>query len=149
TITCTQKVTVNDAENPVVVCPPNVVVSTGSGLCTAVVNDTALGTAIATDNCPGVTVTRSGVPAGNIFAKGTTTLTYTATDANGNTTTCTQVVIVSDNEKPNITCPANVIVNTATGQCSAVVSDVTLGTAAATDNCLGVTITRSGVPAGN
>ncbi len=40
------------------------------------------------------TVTRSGVPAGNLFAVGTTTITYKAVDAAGNTTTLTQTVTI-------------------------------------------------------
>ena len=42
-----------------------------------------------------MTIVRSGVPAGNVFPVGTTTITYTATDASGNVTTGTQTVTVS------------------------------------------------------
>jgi len=48
-----------------------------------------------------VTVTRS--PTGNTFAVGTTTITWTATDAAGNTTTATQNVTVIDDTPPVIT----------------------------------------------
>ena len=64
---------------------------------------------------------------------GTTTVTWTATDAAGNTQTCTQTVTVSDTEKPTITCPANVSVVADAGLCTA--TAVALGTATATDNC--------------
>ena len=64
---------------------------------------------------------------------GTTTVTWTATDAAGNTQTCTQSVTVSDTEKPIITCPANVSVAADAGLCTA--TAVTLGTPTATDNC--------------
>src|SRR5207302_1788692 len=54
-----------------------------------------LGTATATDNSgSAVTITRSGVPAGNLFPIGVTTITYTATDAAGNVTSGTQTVTV-------------------------------------------------------
>jgi hypothetical protein len=43
------------------------------------------------------------VPAGNAFPVGTTTITYTATDAAGNTSTATQTVTVLDNTPPVIT----------------------------------------------
>jgi hypothetical protein len=48
-------------------------------------------------------VTRGGVPSGNIFPGGTTTITYSATDAHGNTGTATQTVTVIDNTAPTIT----------------------------------------------
>ena len=60
-----------------------------------VVTDAELGTASATDNSGSVTIVRTGVPAGNVFPVGTTTITYTATDAAGNVTTATQTVTVS------------------------------------------------------
>src|SRR5262249_3045128 len=111
-----------------------------------------LGTATAQDNCPGVVVTRAGVPSGNLFPVGVTIVTYTATDRSGNTAQAQQTVTVNDNTPPVLTAPANVSVNTGAGAttCSAVVSNATLGTATATDNCPGIgSITRTGVPAGN
>jgi hypothetical protein len=48
-------------------------------------------------------VTRSGVPAGNVFPVGNTTVTYSATDAAGHTVSATQVVTVVDNTAPVIT----------------------------------------------
>src|SRR5205814_189683 len=75
------------------------------------------------------------------FLVGTTTVTSTATDASGNTSQCTFNVTVLDAQAPVITCPANVTVNAAPGQCG---SNVTF-TVTATDNC-GVTNLTS-VPA--
>lgn len=46
-----------------------------------------------TDNCSGVVLT-SNHPCGEIFPPGVTTVEYTATDASGNTTTCTFTVTV-------------------------------------------------------
>ena len=57
---------------------------------------------IAIDNCSGLSVTRSGVPANNLFPIGETTITYTATDANGNSTSVKQMVTVIDNTPPVI-----------------------------------------------
>ena len=59
------------------------------------IGDAQLGTATASDNSGSVTIDRTGVPAGNVFPVGTTTITYTATDASGNVTTVTQTVTVS------------------------------------------------------
>jgi hypothetical protein len=71
---------------------------TGAGAtsCAAFVADSALGTASATDSCPGMVLTRTGVPAGNVFMAGTTTITYTATDAAGQSSAVTQTVTVID-----------------------------------------------------
>jgi len=156
TSTGVQLVTVTEspAIPPTIQAPGNVTVNTGAGatICGTVISDATLGTATAQDNCPGVTVTRAGVPSGNLFPVGTTIITYTATDRSGNTAQAQQTVVVNDNTPPVLTAPPNVSVNTGAGAttCSAVVSNATLGTATATDNCPGLgSITRTGVPAGN
>jgi HYR domain-containing protein len=96
-----------------------------------------------------VTVTRTGVPAGNFFPVGDTFINYTATDRSGNTAMATQKVTVTDTTPPSITAPPNVTASTGPGAttCDTIVSNTTLGTATATDNCGAVTITRS--PSGN
>jgi uncharacterized repeat protein (TIGR01451 family) len=102
----TRIVNVVDTTKPVVTAPANVTVNTGSGntSCTVVVSNATLGTASAADSCQGsLSTTRTGVPAGNIFPAGTTTITYSATDAAGNTGTATQTVTVIDNTVPTIT----------------------------------------------
>ena len=108
TVTATQIITVVDNTPPVVTAPGPVTLYTGPNATTCGVTvsnlDTTFGTGSATDNCPGVgAVTRSGVPSGNVFPVGTTTLTYSATDAHGNTGSATQVVTVVDNTPPVIT----------------------------------------------
>ncbi|MES1224820.1 MAG: HYR domain-containing protein, partial [Bacteroidota bacterium] len=40
----------------------------------------------------------------NVYPVGTTTVTWTATDNHGHTATCTQDVVVTDNENPNAVC---------------------------------------------
>ena len=132
--TCTQSVQVKDNIPPSISCPANVSATTNSG-CNA--TGVSLGTPIATDNCTGVTVTNNAPTA---FPKGTTTVTWTATDASGNVTTCTQTVTVTDNVPPSISCAANVQVNTNAG-CTA--TGVNLGTPTVTDNCTGVTVSNN------
>ncbi|HUS10886.1 MAG TPA: HYR domain-containing protein [Pyrinomonadaceae bacterium] len=155
----TQTVTVTEspAVNPTITAPADVTLFTGAGAtsCGVTVSnlDAALGTATASDNCPGVTVARSGVPAGNVFPVGNTTITYTATDKSGNTASDTQVVTVEDNTPPVVTAPAAVTLFTGPGatSCSVTVTnlDGTFGTGSATDNCPGVgAVSRSGVPSG-
>jgi hypothetical protein len=84
--------------------PPAITAHSGQGTaCQAFVSDAALGTASAQDACSGaLSVMRSGVPEGNIFPVGTTTITYTATDVVGNTTRATQVITVLDAQAPTI-----------------------------------------------
>ncbi|MBL7822498.1 MAG: HYR domain-containing protein, partial [Saprospiraceae bacterium] len=144
TATCSFTVTVNDTEAPQISCPNNITVSTDAGLCTAVVNYT---TPVGTDNCPGVTTARiAGLASGAAFPKGTTNVTYEATDAGGVKASCTFIVTVNDNELPQITCPANIVVSNTTGQCAAVV----IYTApVGTDNCAGAnTIQTAGLASG-
>jgi hypothetical protein len=136
--TCTQVVNVTDNVNPVITCPADVNLTTDAGLCTS---GASIGTATAIDNCAGATVS-GPVPSGP-YAVGSTTVTWTATDANGNTSTCTQVINVSDNENPFITCPAAANISIDAGQCT---SSASIGTATATDNCSTPIVTAS--PAG-
>lgn len=108
---CIQLITVNDITAPVISCPANMTVTTPTGSCTAVVNFTPT----ATDNCSGA-VTIVSVPAsGSVFPLGTTTVTSTATDVCGNSSTCTFTVTVLDGQLPVIsTQPANRTVCTGT-----------------------------------
>jgi len=109
--------------------------------------DTTLGTAITNDNCPGtITVARGGVPAGNTFPLGDTTITYTATDAHGNSSApVTQKVTVVDNTPPVVAKPADITVylplnTTATSMVVNYPNPLTT----ATDNCAGqITITAN------
>jgi hypothetical protein len=122
-------VTVNDTEKPVINgLPANISVSNDAGVCGAKVNWTA---ATASDNCAGATIASSHV-SGQQFPVGTTTVTYTATDAAGNTTSETFTVTVNDIEKPTIMAPAAIQVSNDAGQCTAVVS---IGNAVTGDNC--------------
>ena len=66
-------------------------------------SDATLGMTTAQSPCSTVNVTRSGVPTGNIFPVKNTTITYMATDADGNTAAATQAVTVIDNTPPTIT----------------------------------------------
>ena len=101
---CTQTITVEDHENPVIVCPAPIVQGNDPGTCSATVNP---GQPTATDNCDSsltITSTRSDGQAMNApYPKGTTTITWRATDDSGNYKECTQTVTVVDNEKPTFT----------------------------------------------
>ena len=142
TATCSFTVTVNDNTNPTIGCPSNITTNAGSGACSAVVSYAAPSVS---DNCPGVSASlTSGQTSGTSFPTGTTTVAYTATDASGNTASCSFTVTVNDNQNPSISCPSNQTVNAASGTCAA---NVSYTTPTATDNCPGVTVALLSGPA--
>src|SRR5207244_6283401 len=102
---------------------------------------------MATDNAPGVTlagVRSDGAALSASFPGGTTTITWTATDASGNTATATQTVTVSDVESPAISgMPADMTVST-----SSTSAIVNWTQPVATDNCPGVTLSSDSHPGG-
>jgi hypothetical protein len=98
-------VTVVDNTNPVISGNPgNMTVYTGAGRTTC--NQTATWTApTATDNCTSpVSVSSTHAP-GDVFPIGTSTVTYTFTDAAGNSDATSFTVTVVDNTNPVIACP--------------------------------------------
>jgi hypothetical protein len=116
--TCSFNVHTKDVTAPIITCPANVTASSTSNSCTAV--GVALGTPIATDGCGIATITNNA-PA--IYNAGTTVVTYTVTDINGLTNTCTQNVLVADSTAPTITCPGNIIYTNALNACYSAVNN--------------------------
>ena len=107
----------------------DITLSNDAGICGAVATWTD---PTATDNC-GVASLTGTHASGATFAVGTTTVTYTAVDVNGNQSTASFTVTVTDDEDPSITgTPANISLNNDAGNCTAVAS-WTAPTAA--DNC--------------
>jgi hypothetical protein len=145
TSTATTTFTVNDTTAPSLSAPANVTVNTGAGAiaCGAVVTEAQLGAATATDNAGTVSISRDGVPSGNIFPVGTTTVTYTATDGSGNSTQATQTVTVIDNTAPSLTAPAPATATAAFNGLAAVPN--VLAATTASDNCGPVTLSQSPV----
>ncbi len=142
--------TVKDTTAPIITCPGNITTSNDPGSCSATVNP---GTATATDNCDTnqtITGTRSDGQALNApYPKGTTTITWTASDhaSPANQSSCTQTVTVNDTENPTISCPGNITRNNDPGVCGAV---VTYTTPVGSDNCPGATtVQTAGLPSGS
>ena len=124
-----------DEEDPSITCPSDITVNTDIDQCGAVVN---FDMATAEDNSGEVTVEQTSGPAsGTVFPTGTTTITYTATDAAGNTSECSFDITVEDDQAPAIDCPDDIMVDAEVGADSAV---VTYPAVTATDNCEGVTV---------
>jgi len=142
---CSFEVTVNDTEDPTFGSVADINVNTDINICGAVVTFSA---PTATDNCEGtvVTLNEGSLASGSEFPVGTTTVTYTATDAAGNTTSVSFNVIVTDNQDPTITCPANVNQSTDAGESFAI---VTFEDATATDNCEVTVEQTSGLTSGS
>src|SRR5581483_824780 len=102
---------VADNEPPAITCPSDVTVNTDPGMCSAA--HVSHGTATGSDNCTPVTISGSRSDGGGLddsYPKGTTTITWTVTDLSGNHASCTQRITVVDNEPPQISCPANIVV---------------------------------------
>ena len=104
-----------DNELPVFTgCPSNMTVNVDAGLCTKQVDWTI---PTVTDNC-GIQTLDVTASAGETISTpvvgtnratittGITTITYTATDTNGNVKTCVFTITVTDNIAPIINCPA-------------------------------------------
>lgn len=129
---CEFTVTVNDMEDPLIVCPSNIVKSNDAGLCSAVVTYTP---PVGIDNCPGAITTQTGgLGTGATFPVGETTETYLVRDAAGNIDDCSFTVTVKDAEAPVLlTCPGNIVVDNDPGLCGARV-DYALPTFS--DNCV-------------
>ncbi len=114
---CSFQVTVNDIQPPVInSCPADITVPVNNAGCTAIVNWTA---PTATDNCASPLLTSTS-NSGSVFPVGTTPVTYTATDASGNSTTCSFNVTVTNNLAATATSTDAQCFNTST--CSAMMN---------------------------
>ena len=127
TSTQTQNVIITDTTAPVA---DLVALADVTDQCEVLASNVSVPTA--TDNCGGAVTATHNVTF-PITAQGTTVITWTYTDVNGNTSTQTQNVIITDNTAPVADLPtlADVVM-----ECEVLASDVTIPTA--TDNCGGV-----------
>jgi HYR domain/Secretion system C-terminal sorting domain len=98
---CVQTITVVDTTLPTITCPANFTVGNDPGVCGAVVT---YADPVGSDTCGATTITQiAGLASGSTFLTGTTTNTFEATDACGNTETCSFTVTVEDNIAPVLT----------------------------------------------
>ncbi|MDP3199749.1 MAG: T9SS type A sorting domain-containing protein [Algoriphagus sp.] len=126
-----QTIKVTDNQAPVIITNQDQNLTTEAGLCTASFEATAT----ATDNCSvgAPTGIRSdNKPLADSYPVGTTTITWTVNDANGNPAVpVVQTITVTDNQAPVITTNQNQNLTTEAGLCTASFE----ATASATDNC--------------
>ncbi|EDM43848.1 hyalin repeat protein [unidentified eubacterium SCB49] len=135
---CTFTLTVEDNTAPIITCPSDQTVDVDTDCAFIVPDFTSLATA--TDNCGTPTMTQTPI-IGTVLSTGTTVVTLTADDGNGQTSECTFTLTVEDNTAPVITCPSDQTVDVDT-DCEFTVPDFT-SLATATDNCGTPTITQS------
>ena len=115
---------------PGITCPADKIVNL-NGNCALLVPAAA---AMVSDNCGGTPTQVQSPAVGTLLASGegvTHTLTITATDASGNTNSCTLLLIGDDKTKPNIICPPDRIINLS-ANCTWTVPFLT---ATVSDNC--------------
>lgn len=108
TTPCTFKVTLKDVAKPVIQCPANQTVEADMN-CAGTVGSWALVSKM--DNCTAsgsITESQDLMPGAPLSGhNGTSTVTLTANDGNGNTETCQFSVTLKDIAPPVIQCPAN------------------------------------------
>jgi len=127
-----------------IVCPPDLSIYTDINTCTSYITD-KLNASFDRENTTSVTWEMQGATEGRsrltgfnqindyTFNEGTTIVTYTATDLQQNTATCSFTVTISDNQVPRFTYfPDNIIVYTEPEKCDATVIWDNPGV---TDNC--------------
>ncbi|MCB0457769.1 MAG: HYR domain-containing protein, partial [Flavobacteriaceae bacterium] len=124
---------------PVISCPANITADNAVGQCGAVVNFAAVAVDTEDGNISGSIVYTPDT--GSFFPVGTTTVTASVTDSDGNTSTCTFDVTVVDVEDPVVTCSDITVDLDATGNVTVLPGDV----ASVTDNCPGTTLQFQGI----
>ncbi len=143
TASCVMEVYVVDVTPPVITCPPSVTLSTDPNTCTAVAMFMC---PVAPDNCSGSANPEQnlGLPSGSAFPLGVNVVGFQATDASGNSSTCTFTITVEDNDPPYLSCPFDIVKNTDPGLCSAI---TTWSAPTTHDNCDVPTLMQTGGPA--
>src|SRR5439155_17020391 len=131
--TCTQTITVKDTTAPAISCPAAVTVACASAVPAP---DTASVTA--SDNCGGAPVISfvgDSMSASNCLNQFTLTRTYRATDACGNSQTCTQTIAVTDTLPSALCLPDALPIS-----CASAVPAPDTASVTASDNCGGTPV---------
>lgn len=111
TSTCDATVTVVDDTDPTFTCPLDQTISL-DGSCNIIIPDLITGIIDEADACGMVTMSQDPVATTAVPSMdgGTTGVTITATDVNGNTSTCTVTLTADDTTPPTATCLATLTV---------------------------------------
>ncbi|MBI1223659.1 MAG: HYR domain-containing protein [Bacteroidetes bacterium] len=132
TTSCPAVVEVIDDLPPTIVCQPTLIVPLSGGQCTA--SPSLSNPIVLQENCAVASISNSA-PA--TFPIGSTTVNWTVTDQNGNSSICAQEIVVEDQEAPVIICPSDLTIDAAPNICGVPIQiPVIAGNpATATDNC--------------
>ncbi|HCL07115.1 MAG TPA: hypothetical protein DHW64_14725 [Chitinophagaceae bacterium] len=136
TDTAKQEVTVIDNQPPAVTVTA-ISIPAQTGRCDAIISITQPD---ASDNCGIATITgvrSDGLQLTDAFPTGTTTISWTVMDVNGNIRTATQSIQVADNQAPQIACAGNL------SFCQSDNNQYTVPVIGVTDNCGIATIAYS------
>ena len=131
---CSFTVTVIDSVKPKITCVSDVHEGVDPGIDSMLVSN--ISPISYSDNCdssPQITYTLSGDTegsgtndaSGQWFQIGETKVEYTIKDNSGNSSSCSFTVVIEVYEGPTLNCPADVEVNNISGNCFAVVKDLT------------------------
>lgn len=124
---------------PTIVCSNDITEDNDPGQCNA---DISVPAPTVSGGCFGTTITNDyngTADASDNYPVGTTTVTFTVIDGDGNSATCAMTVTVEDNEDPTISCPGDISLNSDPGTCEATFTVPT--PTANNDNCA-VTVLR-------
>jgi len=127
-------VKVEDTQLPEITCASDIVGVNDPGVCGAAKTFVVL----FADNCTGASMIQiAGLPSGSVFPVGTTVNTFVASDASGNSKTCSFSVSIADIENPTIlNCPADF----------SACNPISWTPPSISDNCPGVQVTSSHAP---
>ena len=133
---CSFTITVIDNQVPVLECSSDLTVDTDLNTCGAIINGINPNVI---ENCPGTTVLQtSDFGNDDLFPLGTTTVSYSATDAVGNQDVCSFTITVIDNQVPVAVCPTQaIIVNLDEEGNANLPANALIGNS--TDNCISFT----------
>lgn len=144
---CSIQVTTLDSTSPdISACVPNSTVA-GDANCEYVVPDYSSQLTVS-DNCTSTLTIGQSLTAGTVVSLGSYTITMTATDSSGNSSTCDFTLIVNDSTAPVLTCPGDTTLDNDLNACGAVVN---YSAPVATDNCTQVmsVVQFVGLPSGS
>ncbi|MCB9204173.1 MAG: HYR domain-containing protein [Flavobacteriales bacterium] len=137
TTTCSFNVVLQDVTAPTLACPSTITVAGNANCEFTAANyigqvQANIGTS---DNCTANgSMTYSQLPTVGTSLSGSTTVTVTGTDASGNSSSCSFLVVVEDQTNPTITCPLVAISEVADANCFITLDDYR-SLADVDDNC--------------
>jgi hypothetical protein len=134
---CTTTITVVDREAPALGCPAAIEANTdGLNTCGALID--VKSQVSVQDNCDGMVALDA--PGPTYYGVGTSQVTVTATDDDGNVSSCVIDVIVRDTVNPEVHCPQDVEITAATDMCGEFVD---LAPANGNDECGAVIVVEA------